>query len=338
MLIVGVKDVSNIVNKVGIDKFFLGLIDYLEEDFKNWDDFFKVPRLATHTEVGVVELMPTASSKYYTYKYVNGHPKNPELHNLPTVMATGQLALLDSGLPLMISEMTLLTGLRTGATSSMVAKKLSRKNSSVIAIIGTGAQSEFQIRAMKTVRELKEVRYFDTDPLAMDKFEKNMKDANIKLTRCSSISEAVTGADIVTTATAAKFKQIVIDNHMINDGVFINAIGGDCPGKTEIDENILKRSKVVVEYTPQSLIEGEIQNIGADVVYSEFWEILNDKKDGRSNDSEVTLFDSVGFAIEDYSVLRYIYDLAKKYKLGKEYDLLPDLTKDPKDLFVSLKS
>ncbi len=206
-----------------------------------------------------------------------------------------------------------------------------------MAIIGTGAQSEFQVTAMNSVIELQEVRYFDTDPQAMDKFEENLQDYSFKLSRCQSIAEAVQGADIITTATAAKFKQVVIDDDMIKNRVFINAIGGDCPGKTEIDENILKRAKVVVEYIPQSLIEGEIQNIGPEVVHAEFFEILNGDKTARTDENEITLFDSVGFAVEDFSILRYIYDLAKKYKLGliKE-DLLTIDSPDPKNLFRKL--
>ena len=189
------------------------------------------------------------------------------------------------------------------------------------------------------VRDIKEVRFFDTDSKAMDKFERNMADKNFKIVRCRNVQTAVAGADIITVCTACKAHVDVIKNDWIKPGVHINALGGDTIGKTELELSILPRSRVVVEYFDQSFIEGEIQRLSKiearKLVYAEMYELVTGKKKGRGNDQEITLFDSVGIALEDYSVLRMTYKLAKKYKIGDEQNLTPVL-KDPKDLISEL--
>ena len=335
MLILDVYDIKKIIQKTGFKNFFLELTDMLESDYKNWENFNKIPRVATHFQYGVIELMPTSDEEFYSFKYVNGHPRNPKFDKT-TVMATGQLSVIKTGEPLMISEMTMLTALRTGANSAMAGKYLARKNSHILCLIGTGAQSEFQTLAFDTQFDIKEIRYFDIDEKAMDKFERNIKPYGFNLMRCTSAKEAVQGADIVTTITADKKNQTIITKDMIEEGMFINGVGGDCPGKTEMSKDVVEASNVFVEYLPQTKIEGEIQQVSDDFPTTELQEVIKGLKVGRKNDSEITLFDSVGFAIEDFSVLKLIYKLAKQYNIGKELDLIPVMD-DPKDLFVSFK-
>ena len=164
MKILSVEDLSQIVKKHGVENYLKDLIVKLKEDFSRWGEFDKIPRPAMHVEGGVLELMPVCDNQYYTFKYVNCHPKNPD-KGLMTVVATGQLSRNDTGYPIMFSEMTLLTALRTSATTALVTDLLSRKDSHVLAIIGTGAQSEFLVRAISLVRDIKEIRYFDIDDL-----------------------------------------------------------------------------------------------------------------------------------------------------------------------------
>ncbi len=335
MLILDVYDIKTIVQKTGFKDFFLELIDILENYYKNWDNFDKMPRIATYFPYGVLELMPTSDEEFYAYKYVTGHPRNPNF-NKTTVMATGQLSEIKTGEPLLISEMTLLTALRTGATSAMAAKYLARKNSHILCLIGTGAQSEFQTLAFDTLFNIKEIRYFDIDSKAMDKYQKNIKKYGFNLSQCKNAKEAVRGADIVTTITADKKNQTILTSDMIEEGMFINGVGGDCPGKTEMSKDVVEMSSVFVEYLPQTKIEGEIQQVSDDFPTTELHEVIRGLKEGRKSDEEVTLFDSVGFAIEDFSVLKLVYELAKKYNIGKELDLIP-IMKDPKDLFVSFE-
>lgn len=336
MKIITVESLVRLIQIHGLDNFLMDLIQYIRRDFSHWLSFNKMPRPAMHVPGGVLELMPICDNKlYYTFKYVNCHPKNPQIGK-QTVVATGQLSRIDTGYPLMFSEMTILTALRTAATAALATDLMARKNARKFTLIGTGVQSEFQLRGMQLVRDIKEVRYFDIDANAMNKFEKNLSKSKIKLVRCTSSKEAIEGADIITTCTATKAQVNVVKDSWITSGVHINALGGDTIGKTELELGILSRCRVVVEYFEQSFVEGEIQrfnrNQAKKMVYAELYELVNGLKKGRENDQEITLFDSVGIALEDYSVLRLTYKLAEKYNIGEERNLTPIL-KNPKDLF-----
>lgn len=338
MKIITVQDVANIIQTHGFDNFILDLMKYLKKDFSRWLEFDKSPRHAIHVDGGVIELMPVADDKYYTYKCVNGHPKNP-FSGKQTIIATGQILRVEDGYPLMFSEMTVLTALRTAATTAIATDLLSRKNSSTLAVIGTGAQSEFEVRAHCLVRDIKTVKYYDIDPKAMQKFAYNMQKSDLELVACSNVKQALQNADIIVVCTACKGHVNVLENKWVTSGMHINGLGGDCPGKTELEKDILSRSKIVVEFTPQSLIEGEIQRLSREeadnMVYAELWELITGVKPGRANSEEITVYDSVGFALEDYSVLRLINSLAKKYDLGQVMEFIPQIT-DPKNLISVL--
>ncbi len=338
MKILSVEGFADLIARHGFDNYLRDLIAALRRDYARWDEFTQMPRPAMHVPGGVLELMPICDDTYYTFKYVNCHPKNP-LIGQQTVVATGQLARVDTGYPLMFSEMTLLTAFRTAATSALATDLMARKDAKVLAIIGTGAQSEFQVRGLQLVRDITKVRYFDTDPKAMDKFERNMKDSSLTLTRCESAEEAIRGADIITVCTACKMHVDVVMNEWVKPGVHINALGGDCPGKTELELSILPRSRTVVEYFEQSFIEGEIQRFdrpeAEKQVYAELYELVTGAKQGRDSDQDITLFDSVGIGLEDYSGLRLTYELTQKYNLGEEKNFTPVID-DPKDLIAAL--
>jgi ornithine cyclodeaminase len=332
--IITIEDLKKLIEIHGMSQFILDLISYLKTDFSNWQTFFKIPRVAAQSDNGIIELMPIWNDANFSYKYVNGHPNNPQ-KNLLTVIAYGALSDMQTGYPIIISEMTLLTAIRTAATSALASSYLAKENVDTMAIIGTGSQSEFQLLAHMLVRTIKKVRYFDKDPHAMQRFEKNVKDANLELIKCLSAKEAIYQADLITTATAAAGHNCVIENEWINEGTHINAIGGDSPGKTELPIDLLKRAKIVVEYFPQTEHEGEIQLFKkeerAKKVSAELWELVTSVKKIKTHDRDITIFDSVGFALEDFSTLRLVKDLSLKYKIGTEISLVPNL-KDPKDL------
>jgi ornithine cyclodeaminase len=334
MKVITVRDMQKLIALIGIEGFFDRLIDALEQDFRRWHDFRKSPRHATLYAQGVIELMPCADERYYAFKYVNGHPGNTALGK-SSVIAIGQLSDALTGYPLLLAEMTLLTAFRTAATSALAAKYLARHHAETLAIIGTGAQAEFQVLGFKRIFPLKEIRFYDKDPAAMAKFTRNLERYRLALMPCCSVQEAVRQADMVITATAANGRQQLFELQDLMPGTHINAIGGDRPGKTELPRALLEAAKIVVEYLPQSLVEGEVQQCGSERVYAELWELATGSKPGRENNEELTLFDSVGFALEDYSALRLIHELASEYSLGQELDLLPELA-DPKDLFALL--
>ncbi|HSW99919.1 MAG TPA: ornithine cyclodeaminase [Patescibacteria group bacterium] len=335
MKLLSVEALAELIERHGFDAFMLDLMYTLERDYARWELFTKMPRPAMHVPGGVLELMPVCDEKYYTFKYVNCHPKNPDIGQ-QTVVATGQLSRIDTGYPLLFSEMTVLTAFRTAANTALATDHMARKDARVMALIGTGAQSEFQVRALQLVRTIQEVRYFDIDASAMDKFARNMgTDDSLKLTQCRTAEEAVKGADIVTVCTACKQHVDVIKNTWIKPGVHINAIGGDCPGKTELELSILARSHIVVEYFDQTFIEGEIQRFSKTVakerVYAELYEVIRGTKQGRATNEDITLFDSVGIALEDYSALRLVHELSDEYDIGESRNFTPTM-RDPKNL------
>ncbi len=339
MRVLEIKDIRALVNRLGLKNFFLALCQNLTEDFSAWNDFQKSSRHAVYVENGVIELMPVGGKQLYSFKYVNGHPLNPRQNKL-SVIAVGLLADVATGYPLMISEMTLLTAIRTAATAALASHYLAKPHSKKLAIIGCGAQSEFQVLAHDALFNLEEVRYFDLDRYAMERFAKNLAGHPFKLIPAKNTHEAIHGVDIIITATAAPGKQKVLELAWLEPGQHICGIGGDSPEKTELDPEILRNSKVVVEYFPQTSHEGEIQNLGDEAkkfVYAELWEIFSKKKVGRINDHEITVYDCVGFALEDYSVLRLVYAFASQYQVGSELHLIPEDLKDCKDLFGLLR-
>ena len=135
---VDVQNMARWIQRDGVENIIGKMMDYLERDFSRWAKFDKTPRVASHTPFGVIELMPTSDGEEYSFKYVNGHPSNPA-RGFQTVTAFGVLADVDNGYPTFLAEMTLLTALRTAATSGMTARKLARPDSKRMALIGAGS-------------------------------------------------------------------------------------------------------------------------------------------------------------------------------------------------------
>ena len=328
---VSVDHMMRIVLETGIEPMLAGIADAIEEDFRRWELFDKTPRVASHSAAGVIELMPTSDGSVYGFKYVNGHPRN--MHDgLQTVTAFGVLSDVATGYPVLLSEMTILTALRTAAMSALAARYLAPKGADCMALIGNGAQSEFQALAFKTILGVKRLRLFDIDPSATEKCAANLAGKGFEIVRCGTPEEAVEGAQIITTATADKQYATILTDNMVGAGVHINAVGGDCPGKTELHRDILMRSDIFVEYPPQTRIEGEIQQLPADHPVTELWQVMAGTVPGRMNDRQVTLFDSVGFAIEDFSSLRYLRALLDDSGAYQSLDMIAD-PDEPRDLY-----
>lgn len=332
---VSVDHMMQLIHRVGVTDMLRGFADYIEADFKRWELFDKTPRIASHSAEGVIELMPTSDGAVYGFKYVNGHPKNTR-DGLQTVTAFGLLADVGTGYPVLLSEMTMLTAMRTAATSGLVARYLAPGNARVMAMIGNGAQSEFQSLAMQAIVGVTSVRLWDIDPAATAKAARNLQGTGLNVVICASAEEAIEGAQIITTCTADKACATILSDNMIGPGVHINAIGGDCPGKTELAPGILHRAGIFVEYPAQTRVEGEIQQLEADHPVTELWQVMTGQAAGRVSDAQITLFDSVGFAIEDFSALRYVRDQLEGSGLYHELDLLAD-PDDPRDLFGMLQ-
>ncbi len=330
---IDVATMADLVAECGLETFLGDLADALAADFMRWPEFDKSARVASHSEVGVIELMPAADRQRYAFKYVNGHPSNTR-RGLYTVMAFGVLADVDTGWPVLLSELTLATALRTAATSLMAARALARPGVRRMALIGNGAQAEFQALAFHAHLGIEEIVAFDVDPAATDKLVRNLAQAapGLRVRRAASTREAVRGADIVTTITADKTRATILTPDLIEPGMHLNAVGGDCPGKTELHADVLRAARVFVEYEPQTRIEGDIQQLPADFPVVDLWRVLAGQAEGRQRADQVTVFDSVGFALEDFSTLRLVAARAEALGLGETIELVPSAD-DPKDLF-----
>ena len=332
---VSVHNMMRLVHHIGIEQVLRDIAAEIEADFRRWPAFDKTPRVASHSDVGVIELMPTSDGETYGFKYVNGHPSNMK-KGLQTVTAFGLLADVATGYPVLLSEMTILTALRTAATSALAAKFLAPKDATAMALIGNGAQAEFQALGFKSICGITEVRLYDIDPGATAKCAKNLVASGLRIVPCSTAEEAILGAQIITTVTADKNYATILTDNMVGSGVHINGVGGDCPGKTELHCDILLRSSIFVEYPPQTRIEGEIQQLDPDHPVTELWQVMTGTAKGRQSDRQITLFDSVGFAIEDFAALRYVRSKLAETGLFTQLDMIAD-PDDPRDLFGMLQ-
>src|SRR6202161_2366512 len=290
---IGTARLRELVQRKGCARFSEQLAGEIESGYRRWDDFEKSPRHASHSAVGVIELMPTSDGRLYSFKYVNGHPGNTA-KNLLTVTAFGVLADVATGYPLLLSEMTFVTALRTAAISALAARRMARPGSRVMALIGNGAQSEFQAIAFHRLVGVRTLRLYDTDPQATAKLMRNLsmlRLPDLNVTRCASTAEALHGADIVTTATADKRNATILTPDMIAPGMHLNAVGGDCPGKAELHPDILRMAdlRIVVECEPQARIEGEIQQLeaaahgGSATPVTELADVVRARRPGRAN-------------------------------------------------------
>lgn len=323
-----VEDIKRIIQMKTLETIFQEFERHLENSFLDWESFEKQERIATYTEHGPLELMPISNKNLYSFKYVNCHNKNPE-SNLLSVVGFGMIASVLTGYPLCVSEMTILTAIRTACTSALVAKHLIDETFETMAIIGNGCQCEFQAVAFQTICNVKNIVLFDVDKKASKKAFENLQH-RMNVSIADNIQEAVVSADIITTCTNVSNHACLIPDEWLPANVHINAIGGDRPGKTELDEKTLERADIYVEFIPQTRMEGEIQRC-PDCKVTEIHELFRSTNEKRCG---LTIFDSVGFALEDFSILEYIYKVISDHECSSS-KLIVDAA-NPKDLFSTL--
>ena len=326
---------QQLINQVGLKVFITKLVERLELDFKRWDEFCHAARMVAEFPTGVIELMPIYDSLQYSFKYVNGHPGNPS-HGLPSICAIGLLSDVTTGHPEVICDMSLLTAIRTACTSALVAKYAANSGASRIGIIGLGAQSEFQVLAHTPYFDLEQLSYFDIDDRATQKFANNMSSIFKNTRACQNAKEVVENSDLIITATSHQDQLGIIREEWIAPGCHIAAIGSDRPDKNEIYADLIRRSHVIVEYFQQTKNEGEIQKLGdSDQAFVSIHQLVSRQVEARHLPSDITLFDSVGYALEDFSALSLVNDLIQTHTNIGINEFLCEL-KDPKNLVNEL--
>jgi len=263
-------------------------------------------------------------------KIVNVHPDNRTKYGLPTVMATIVLVDPKSGAPIAIMGGTTITAMRTGASGAVAAKYLARKNSKVVGLVGAGVQARTQLIGLLTLYgKLEEVRVCDKVEEARDKFIAEMEPKYGRL--CSlipvgSVKEAVEGADIVVTATPSR--QPIVKNEWVSAGMHLNCIGADAPGKEELEPEILKRAKIIVDDIEQAVHSGEINvPISKGIltehdIWAEIGEVVAKIKPGRESEEEITIFTSTGLAIQDAVTAHLAYKKALEKGIGKTIEIV----------------
>ena len=255
-------------------------------------------------------------------KILTWYKNNPQRHDIPALTGVIVLNDINDGRTLAVVDGASITATRTGAAGAIAAKYLARKNSENVGVIGAGTQGRNQVAALREIFQVKRVKVYDAIPQASANYVKDMTTQyGLEVQQADSAAEAVRDADIVITATQSTKALVMSD--WINEGVHINAIGADAPGKQELDPSILQRAdKVVVDSITQCIERGEIQTaiklgiLKKENIYAELSDIVLGRKPGRTTPREITVFDATGMAVQDITTAYTVYKLATKKGLG----------------------
>lgn len=257
-------------------------------------------------------------------KIVNVHPKNPVENDLPTVMAVIILIEPSTGAPIAIMGGTTITDMRTGAAGAVAAKYLARKDSKILGLVGAGAQARTQLLALLEILDFDEVRVWSRTAESKKRFVAEIQEgfgSKIQVIPVENIGEAVKKADVVVTTTPSR--KPLVTNDMVSAGMHINCIGADAVGKEELDPEILKRAKIVVDDWAQASHSGEINVplsngvISKENIWGEIGQIVAGLKSGRQGRDEITIFASTGLAVQDAVTAEIAYRRAMAKKIGR---------------------
>jgi ornithine cyclodeaminase/alanine dehydrogenase-like protein (mu-crystallin family) len=248
-------------------------------------------------------------------------------------MATGFLVDIQTGYPIMLTESTILTALRTGATSAVATKYLANKRSKILGIIGNGVQAMPYLHAISLIRDIEKVYAYDTDEKASKSFKNSAQKLANKVSevKISDAKIASRESDILVTVTNKGVDGIpIVFDNWIREGTHINAVGGCVANQVELEKSLLERGKVVVDFRDQAINEGESQQLPERMIYSDLSDIVSYRRESRVKEDEVTIFDSVGFAMEDLQMLKIVYELAVSQGVGKRVNIAarPNCSKD----------
>jgi alanine dehydrogenase len=264
---------------------------------------------------GDFRAMPTYIDGMAGVKWVSVYPGNVD-KKIRTVVATILLTDCHTGYPIAMMDGTYITNMRTGASGGIAVKYLARKDSSIIGVVGAGAQAKTQLMAIKLVMpKIDIIKVYDINADAGAKFAAEMsKMLNLNIVTVDSIQKAV-DADVVVTTTPSR--KPVIMAKWIKPGTHINAIGADAQGKQELESSIMTKAKIVIDDYAQASHSGEINVplsegvIKQTNIHGTLGQVVAGMKKGRENDKEITIFDSTGLAIQDIACAKIVYEKAK---------------------------
>lgn len=260
-------------------------------------------------------------------KNVNVHPRNTEEHGLPTVMGLIELVDPQTGFPLAVLDGTWITNMRTGAAGGVATKYLARKDSKILGLVGAGMQALTQLMAINEVMDIKEVKVSCRTCTHRESFAKMIHDKfGLNARAVDTIKEAVVGSDVVSTTTPSRVP--IIKSSWVDDGTHINAMGADAPGKQELESHLIEKSKIIIDCWGQASHSGEINipvhegTIRKGDIHARIGEIVNGDRPGRESDTEITVFDSTGLAVQDIVTAWNIREKAIEKGIGQKINFL----------------
>jgi alanine dehydrogenase len=260
-------------------------------------------------------------------KWVSIRERNRELFDLPTVFSILIYTHPETGFPLAIVDGSYHTVMRTGAAAAVSAKWLARPDSKVLAIVGAGHMAGGALETCNEVFDWDEVRVWSRSQETLDRFAAKYEGRySFRLKPSADLADVVSGADVVVTITPAR-GPIVLDD-WIAEGTHVAAIGADKGGDQELDPKIIQRARIFVDDIRQCRTDGEINVplaqglISEDDIAGEIGEVITGKKPGRSSDSEITVFDSTGIALQDSATVPLEYERAVAAGVGVEKKMI----------------
>lgn len=332
-------DLRTIVNHLGFEQLMDETISTLESTFRDYSaDKYSIPPRDgfeyKKPDTGLIEWMPTmANSEQVVLKLVGYHPSNPVKRSLPSVLSTALLMDTQTGHANSIIDCTFLTALRTGAASAIASKILASANAKVLGLIGCGAQAVTQLQALSRVFEIKQVFIYDTNLKISQSFKQRIAQiglGHIRVTICS-LNELTQSAEIICTTTSVDVAAgpVFVDENL-HSAVHVNAVGADFPGKTEVPLSLLKRSIVTPDFREQARIEGECQVLTENQIGPDFLDIVKSPEQYLAAKSVPTVFDSTGWALEDFVMVNMFVRYGQQLGLGEQMQLASTAT-DPND-------
>lgn len=328
-LVLSGHDVNTIVDRFGLDELMDLLIANLNEaiyafDSKNTEIPIRSGFNYETENPGLIEWMPLhKKGEEVIIKVVGYHPRNPEVRHLPTILSTISSYDTSTGHLKGLVDGVLLTALRTGATSAIASKYLAHADSSVLGLIGCGAQAVTQLHALSRTFDLKKVLAYDIDAETLDSFKERCGMLNITVEILKAPIEIIMKeSDIVCTSTSIDVGKGPLFNYVdTNSKLHINAVGSDFPGKIELPVNLLKKCLVVPDFLEQALIEGECQQLEKNLIGPDLVQLVQNHGNFEDAINKRTVFDSTGWALEDQVVMDLFLELAEKFGVGKELEI-----------------
>lgn len=344
-LILDSSDIRSVVEKVGIDRLMDDLIGRLIESIEEYDPAVAQvpPRGGVHylePEWGLIEAMPAHFGlSGTTVKLVGYHPANPIKHDFPSVVAS--LCVFDSTRGHLVGFLdgTFLTALRTGAASAVSSKYLANPDSRTVGIIGCGAQAVTQLHALSRCFDLKRVIAYDLDPEVAATLSDRVSflDLEIEVVDSGALPRLLEESDILCTCTSSAPGDGPIFQDFANrSNLHINAIGSDFRGKIELPFALLKRSVVCPDFHAQAIAEGDCQQLEEAMIGPDLKEVIQNQAKYSRLQSELTVFDSTGWALEDHVSALIVLEYARELGIGRDiaFECLPPDPKDPYSFFT----